>query len=64
MGEVQRLFEPLAEWQMQRLPRRSEGYTLDWIRQCLNVMASRRVRSKDTTRGNTEGPAIILCWPC
>ena len=29
MGQVQRLFEPLAEWQMQRLPRRSEGYTLD-----------------------------------
>ncbi len=29
MGEVQRLFEPLAEWQMQRLPQRVEGYTLD-----------------------------------
>ena len=29
MGQVQRLFEPLAEWQMQRLPRRAEGYTLD-----------------------------------
>src|SRR3954466_6454599 len=29
MGEVQRLFAPLAEWQMQRLPLRSEGYTLD-----------------------------------
>jgi hypothetical protein len=29
MGQVQRLFEPLAEWQMQRLPYRSEGYTLD-----------------------------------
>jgi hypothetical protein len=29
MGQVQRLFEPLAEWQMQRMPRRSEGYTLD-----------------------------------
>lgn len=29
MGQVQRLFEPLAEWQMQRLPRRPEGYTLD-----------------------------------
>jgi hypothetical protein len=29
MGEVQRLFEPLAEWQMQRLPQRREGYTLD-----------------------------------
>jgi hypothetical protein len=29
MGQVQRLYEPLAEWQMQRLPLRSEGYTLD-----------------------------------
>jgi hypothetical protein len=29
MGQVQRLFEPLAEWQMQRLPQPSEGYTLD-----------------------------------
>ncbi len=29
MGQVQRLFEPLTEWQMQRLPQREEGYTLD-----------------------------------
>jgi hypothetical protein len=29
MGQVQRLFEPLAEWQMQRLPLRSNGYPLD-----------------------------------
>ena len=29
IGQVQRLFEPLAEWQMERLPQRSEGYTLD-----------------------------------
>src|SRR5437588_1077014 len=29
MGQVQRLFAPLAEWQMQRLPQREEGYTLD-----------------------------------
>jgi hypothetical protein len=29
MGEVQRFFEPLAQWQMQRLPQRVEGYTLD-----------------------------------
>src|SRR5713226_8053813 len=35
-----------------------------WIRQSLNVMASRRVRSMDTTRANTVVPAIILCWPC
>ena len=29
MGQVQRFFEPLSEWQMQRLPLRAEGYTLD-----------------------------------
>ena len=29
MGHVQRFFPALAEWQMQRLPQRSEGYTLD-----------------------------------
>jgi hypothetical protein len=29
MGEVHRLFDPLFEWQMERLPPRSDGYTLD-----------------------------------
>src|ERR1035438_3032107 len=29
MGQVQRLYEPLAEWPMQRLPPRADGYTLD-----------------------------------
>jgi hypothetical protein len=29
MGQVQRFFEPLSEWQMQRLPQLREGYTLD-----------------------------------
>ena len=29
MGQVQRLYEPLAEWQMERLAQRGEGYTLD-----------------------------------
>jgi hypothetical protein len=29
MGHVQRFFTPLAEWQMERLPRREDGYTLD-----------------------------------
>jgi len=28
MGQIQRLYEPLAGWQMDRLPQRSEGYTL------------------------------------
>ena len=29
MGDVHRLFDPLAEWQMERLPLREGGYTLD-----------------------------------
>jgi hypothetical protein len=29
MGEVQRFYEPMAEWLMQRLPQRAGGYTLD-----------------------------------
>jgi len=29
MGDVHRLFDPLFEWQMQRLPTRNDGYTLD-----------------------------------
>src|SRR5437868_9108402 len=29
MGEVHQLYAPLAEWQMQRLPQRVEGYSLD-----------------------------------
>src|SRR3954468_1642995 len=29
MGNVQGLFEPLTQWQMERVPIRSEGYTLD-----------------------------------
>jgi hypothetical protein len=29
MGDVHRLFDPLSEWQMERLPLREGGYTLD-----------------------------------
>lgn len=29
VGNVERLFVPLAEWQMERLPIRPEGYCLD-----------------------------------
>ena len=29
MGDVHQLYAPLAEWQMQRLPQRAEGYSLD-----------------------------------
>ena len=42
MGQVQRLYEPLAEWQMQRLPKRDEGYTLDLDSTVWNAMASKK----------------------
>ena len=29
MGEVQRFFEPMTEWMMERLPQRAEGHSLD-----------------------------------
>src|SRR5437899_3054651 len=29
MGDVHRLFDPLFQWQMERLPQRREGYSLD-----------------------------------
>lgn len=29
MGEVQRFYEPMVEWVMQRLPSREDGYALD-----------------------------------
>jgi hypothetical protein len=29
MGEVQRFFEPLTEWMMERVPQRAEGHSLD-----------------------------------
>src|SRR5262249_11199785 len=29
MGQVQRFYEPMADWLMQRLPRHEEGYALD-----------------------------------
>lgn len=29
MAEVQHFFEPMTEWMMERLPQRTEGYTLD-----------------------------------
>jgi hypothetical protein len=29
MGEVQRFFEPMTEWMMERLPRHTEGHSLD-----------------------------------
>ena len=29
MGEVHQLYAPLSEWQMQRLPQRADGFSLD-----------------------------------
>jgi hypothetical protein len=61
MGEVQRLFAPLAEWKMQRLPPRAQGYTLDLDSTVFERYGKQQglLKLKDTTRANTNGPAII-----
>jgi hypothetical protein len=66
MGEVQRFYEPMAEWLMQRLPQRQPRRLRlgPGIRRSLSVTVNRRVRSKGITRANTDGPATILCWLC
>jgi len=44
MGEVHQLYARLTEWQLQRLPARSEGYSLDLDSTVFERMVSRKVR--------------------
>lgn len=64
MGQIQRMFEPLAEWQLQCLPPRRRATPWTWIRRSSSVTENRRARSKGTTPASTDGPATIPCWPC
>jgi hypothetical protein len=64
MGEVQRLFEPLAEWQMQRLPPRVEGYTLDLDSTVFERYGKQEGSLKGHNPRNTDGPVIIHCGRC
>ncbi len=66
MGEVHRFCEPMAEWLMQRLPSREDGYSLDLDSTVLERYGKQEgsLNSKDIIRVNMDGPAIILCWPC
>jgi hypothetical protein len=41
-GGIQHLFKPMTEWQMQRLPRRCEGYTWMRILPCSSGTARRK----------------------
>ena len=53
------LYEPMAEWQMQRLPQQAEGYTLD-LDSIFETLRPAGGSLKDTTLVNTDGPATIL----
>ena len=44
MGEVQRFFEPMTEWMMERLPQRSEGHSLDLDSTVSNATGNRKAR--------------------
>ena len=50
MGNVQRLFEPLTQWQRERVPARSEGYSLELDEEIANQfemnIGTRRGRAK------------------
>jgi hypothetical protein len=48
MGQVQHPFEPLAEWQMQRLPRRDDGYTPDLD----STVSERYVKQEGSLKGH------------
>src|ERR1700720_2728519 len=43
MGEVQRFYEPMGEWLMQRLPQREAATPWTWIRRFSSGTASRKV---------------------
>ena len=63
MGNVERLFAPLTEWQIERLPVRADGYSLDLDSTIFErATAGRKVRSRATTRASMGGPAITRCW--
>ena len=57
MGQVQRLYEPLAEWQMQRLPQREEGYTLDLDSTVFERYGQQEGSLKGHNRANMDVPA-------
>src|ERR1700680_3734254 len=77
MGQVQRLFEPLAEWQMPRLPQRADGYTLDLD----STVFERYGQQEGSLKGHnprkhgrpshhpllavlTKAPCLLLFWFC
>jgi hypothetical protein len=64
IGQVQRLYEPLAEWPMQRLPKRDEGYTLDLDSTVFERYGQQEGSLKGHNRANMDVPATIRCWLC
>ncbi len=64
MGNVQRLFEPLAEWQMQRLPLRPDGYTLDLDSTVFERYGKQEGSLKGHHSRQNGARVIILGWPC
>ena len=62
MGEVHQLYGPLAEWQMQRLPHRADGYSLDLDSTVFERYGEQEGSLKGTTRASMDVRAIIPCW--
>ncbi len=78
MGDVHRLFDPLAEWMIERLPVRADGYTLDLDSTVFERYGEQEGSLKGHNPrkpgspatglcrwgGSMAGPATILCSPC
>ena len=61
MGDMHRLFDPLAGWMMEWLPVGAEGYTLDLGSTIFERYGQREDSLKRTARASMDGPAAILC---
>ena len=64
MGDVHRLFDPLAEWQMERLPQRSGGYSLDLDSTVFERYGNQQGSLKGHNPRKHGRPVIIPCWRC
>ncbi|HZT70288.1 MAG TPA: hypothetical protein VFC10_11160 [Terriglobia bacterium] len=63
-GMVVGMYEPLWAWQLERLPLRSEGYSLDLDSTVFERYGRQKGRRRVTTRRSPDEPRTIRCWRC
>ncbi len=61
MGEIQRFFEPMTKWQMQRLPLRPEGYTL-WVKRAAQQVETWSVLDEHYVPASSASSYTVGVW--